>query len=76
MARLLARLEAGGQGNAFGYYAGGIPVTGIGDAGGASRFYYVAKPSREERDFGTVGLVERLVLPHRRHPTRPTWRRR
>ncbi len=29
------------------------------DAGGASRFYYVAKPSREERDFGTAGLTTR-----------------
>lgn len=26
------------------------------DVGGASRFYYVAKPSREERDFGCSGL--------------------
>lgn len=25
--------------------------------------------------FGAVGLVERLVLPHRRHTVRPTWRR-
>ena len=25
--------------------------------------------------FGLVGLVERLVLPYRRHPVRPTWRR-
>jgi site-specific DNA-methyltransferase (adenine-specific) len=24
---------------------------------GASRFYYVAKPSREERDYGTAGLI-------------------
>jgi DNA modification methylase len=30
-----------------------------GDRGGASRFYYVAKPSREERDYGTEGLIER-----------------
>ncbi len=29
------------------------------DAGGASRFYYVAKPSREEREYGTVGLAEK-----------------
>jgi DNA modification methylase len=29
------------------------------DRGGASRFYYVAKPSREERDFGTEGLTAR-----------------
>ena len=25
--------------------------------------------------FGAVGVVERLVLPHRRHPVRPIWRR-
>jgi DNA modification methylase len=30
-----------------------------GSVGGASRFYYVAKPSREERDYGTAGLQER-----------------
>jgi DNA modification methylase len=35
-----------------------------GDRGGASRFYYVAKPSREERDFGT-GLQRRGNF----HPT-------
>jgi DNA modification methylase len=29
------------------------------DRGGASRFYYVAKPSREERDYGTEGLTAR-----------------
>lgn len=29
------------------------------DSGGASRFYYVAKPSREERDYGTEGLATR-----------------
>jgi site-specific DNA-methyltransferase (adenine-specific) len=28
-------------------------------AGGASRFYYVAKPSREERDFGCYDLTPR-----------------
>ncbi len=26
--------------------------------------------------FAAVGLAERLVLPHRRHPSRPSWRRR
>jgi ABC-type nitrate/sulfonate/bicarbonate transport system permease component len=26
--------------------------------------------------FAAVGLAERLALPHRRHPSRPTWRRR
>jgi DNA modification methylase len=30
-----------------------------GSVGGASRFYYVAKPSREERDYGTDGLIAR-----------------
>jgi DNA modification methylase len=30
-----------------------------GSVGGASRFYYVAKPSREERDYGTEGLIAR-----------------
>jgi DNA modification methylase len=34
------------------------PARGL-DVGGASRFYYVAKPSREERDFGTDGLPAR-----------------
>lgn len=29
------------------------------DIGGASRFFYVAKPSREERDFGCEGLTAR-----------------
>lgn len=29
------------------------------DIGGASRFYYCAKPSREERDLGCYGLPER-----------------
>jgi len=29
------------------------------DVGGASRFYYVAKPSREERDYGCEGLRQR-----------------
>jgi len=32
------------------------PARGV-DIGGASRFYYVAKPSREERDYGTDGLI-------------------
>ncbi len=31
--------------------------TNYDDFGGASRFYYVAKSSREERDFGTDGLT-------------------
>lgn len=35
-----------------------LPARGF-DAGGASRFYYVAKPSREERDYGTENLAAR-----------------
>src|SRR3990167_6574244 len=31
------------------------------ESGGASRFYYVAKPSREERDYGCLGLVPRTA---------------
>jgi DNA modification methylase len=46
---------------AYGKYAHNVigPETVYGDRGGASRFYYVAKPSREERDYGTHGLTER-----------------
>jgi DNA modification methylase len=36
-------------------------VRGV-DAGGASRFYYVAKPSREERDMGCYGLPSLSAL--------------
>lgn len=52
-------VKAGGQGNAFGHFNGGILVTGFGDSGGASRFFYVAKPDRAERDQGTEGLRPR-----------------
>ena len=34
----------------------------FGDVGGASRFYYVAKPSREERDMGCYDMAESKVL--------------
>lgn len=34
------------------------PARGV-SVGGASRFYYVAKPSREERDYGCDGLTAR-----------------
>lgn len=43
--------------NSYGAFKGGKTEDGIGGSiGGASRFYYVAKPSREERDFGCDGL--------------------
>jgi site-specific DNA-methyltransferase (adenine-specific) len=38
-----------------GRFAAGDP--GFGDRGGASRFFYVAKPSREERDYGCHDLT-------------------
>lgn len=42
------------------YFAkGGTAGVVYQDRGGASRFYYIAKPSREERDFGTHGLPTR-----------------
>jgi DNA modification methylase len=45
------------------YYEGGWPErntsTFTRDTGGASRFYYVAKPSREERDMGCYDLPAR-----------------
>jgi DNA modification methylase len=47
--------------NSYGTFKGTTdnPI-GIGASeGGASRFYYVAKPSREERDYGTDGLIAR-----------------
>lgn len=45
----------------YGEFAGQAvcePARGV-DVGGASRFYYVAKPSREERDLGTEHLPPR-----------------
>jgi DNA modification methylase len=54
-------MKAGGQKNAFGVYAGGVPVTGFGDSGGASRFYYCAKASQAERNAGTSRLPQHTV---------------
>ena len=42
-------IKAGGRGNAFGHYNGGIPVTGIGDTGSASRFFFSAKADAADR---------------------------
>lgn len=52
--------KAGGQGNAFGHFSGGIPVTGYGDAGTAARFFYCAKADRTDRNEGTEALPQRL----------------
>lgn len=49
-------IKTGGRLNTYGNFAGGLPVTGYGDSGGASRFFYVAKPARSERDIGCDDL--------------------
>lgn len=47
--------------NCYGHFHGERTEGDVcyGDSGGASRFYYVAKPSREERDYGCDGLAAR-----------------
>jgi site-specific DNA-methyltransferase (adenine-specific) len=48
--------------NAYGKFNGGIPVTGYGDSGGASRFFYCAKPSPEERGNSKHPTIKPLAL--------------
>lgn len=68
----LASGEVGGSGKASGptltgesqsfsrgRFAGVTETPFYGDTGGASRFFYVAKPSREERDYGCHGIKAR-----------------
>ena len=62
----LGESSGGRIGNAGGteyrYVPTGISLKGnpgYGDSGGASRFFYVAKPSREERDMGCYDLPAR-----------------
>jgi DNA modification methylase len=58
-----AGTEVSGEAHPNGIYGSrqkqGRGQIGFGDAGGASRFYYCAKPSRDERDMGCHGLAER-----------------
>lgn len=49
--------------NIYGQYAPGQDVTGYGDSGGASRFFYCAKASQEERNAGCDQLTPNV------HPT-------
>ncbi len=49
-----AGMKAGGKLNCYSEFAGGIPVTGFGDTGGASRFFYVAKASKANREEGNT----------------------
>ena len=49
----------------YGPYAPGQPVTGYGDSGGGSRFFYVAKADPEERGAGNNHpTVKPLALIH------------
>lgn len=48
-------------GFATGITPGAQLLTGYGDTGGASRFYYVAKASRSERNAGLAGMDARAV---------------
>jgi|SRR5882762_2534049 len=54
-----AGVKAGNNNNIFGQYAGGIPVTGYGDTGGASRFFFCAKTSTAER----AGMTHPTIKP-------------
>jgi site-specific DNA-methyltransferase (adenine-specific) len=51
-----AGVKAGGKLNVYGTFAGGIPVTGYGDAGSAARFFYCAKAGRTDRNEGCEHL--------------------
>ena len=61
-------IKRGGQGNTFGYFNGGIPVTGYGDSGGASRFFYTAKAHTSEKEKHLTGLKKRKVNDGRDTP--------
>lgn len=58
--------------NTFGEFGSGRSLVWHADVGGASRFFYVAKASREERDRGLEGMPRRKTLfangTHRRCP--------
>lgn len=52
--------------NIYGHYAPGQDVTGFGDSGGASRFFYVAKASSGERNAGCENLTNKKDFGHSR----------
>ena len=52
-----SRIYGGGKG----FTKGTGEVVGYGDTGGASRFFYVAKASRRERNAGLDGMPERFT---------------
>lgn len=45
-------VKAGNNNNIFGQFAGGIPVTGFGDAGSAARFFWCPKTTSTDRHDG------------------------
>lgn len=51
-------LKKGNNNNVYGQYEGDIEVTGFGDSGGASRFFYCAKAGQDERNLGCEHLVK------------------
>jgi site-specific DNA-methyltransferase (adenine-specific) len=55
----IGNLRGIGADGIYGRYASNAEAgdPGFGDVGGASRFFYVAKPSREERDYGCADLA-------------------
>ena len=55
-------IKAGNNNNVYGQFAGGIPVTGIGDSGSAARFFYCAKASRADRNDGMSGFEKKPLL--------------
>lgn len=50
--------RGGKRNQAFGMAAQDVPL-GFGDSGGASRFFYVAKASKSERNRGLEGMLEK-----------------
>jgi site-specific DNA-methyltransferase (adenine-specific) len=50
--------------NIYGQYKPGQDITGYGDSGGASRFFYIAKADAAERKYNTHPTVKPLDLLH------------
>jgi site-specific DNA-methyltransferase (adenine-specific) len=44
--------------NIYGRFETGTDITGYGDSGSAARFFYCAKPTQEERNFGVTGAAK------------------
>lgn len=54
--------DHGGKYNATSYEFGGKETGWAGDSGGASRFFYVAKASKRERNAGLEGMPKKIGL--------------